>query len=65
MTKFIAARSSLSALGRGLASLGRTALGAERAREAARLLSITDAQLAEMDLSRDRIVHHVFRRYAL
>jgi len=26
---------------------------------------MTDAQLAEMDLSRDRIVHHVFRRYAL
>lgn len=55
----------LKAMGQGFARFGRIlAIASEndaRLHEVARLRSLSDAELAEMGLSRDTIVHHVYR----
>jgi uncharacterized protein YjiS (DUF1127 family) len=60
-------RNALAALGRfggGILDALASASGAMRcAREVERLQMLSDAELAKLGLTRDRIVHHAFRSY--
>ena len=64
---FTIGRSPIEALGEALRTaltfIGRNSPGARCAQEADRLFALTDAELAEMNLTRDRVVQHAFRRY--
>ena len=62
-----AARSILTSLGSALSSLENGIVSLSRAgrcaAESERLMQLSDAKLAEMGLTRERIPHHVFRLY--
>jgi hypothetical protein len=60
-------RSLIAGIGDALVNayvkLSRRSPAARCAEEAERLFALSDAELAKLGLTRDRVIHHAFRQY--